>query len=55
LKKVKEPLPFLFYGRAKVGDAVVALGRSLGLEIVQKDDSDPDFRPEDYAAVIPTP
>lgn len=52
---MKEPLPFLFYGRAKVGDAVVALGRSLGLEIVQKDDSDSDFRPQDYAVIIPTP
>lgn len=54
-KKVKKPLPFLFYGRAKVGDAVVALGRSIGLNIVQKDDSDADFQPEDYALVIPTP
>lgn len=52
---MKEQKPFLFYGRARVGEAVVALARSLGIEVVQKDDSDEDFHAAEYSAVIPTP
>ena len=52
---MKETTPILFYGKARVGDAVVALSKSLGIHVVQKDDSDADFSPSEYAAVIPTP
>lgn len=52
---MKETTPILFYGKARVGDAVVALSKSLGIDVVQKDDSDADFSPSEYAAVIPTP
>lgn len=45
----------LFYGKARVGEAVVALARSLGIRIEQKDDADVDFDPSAYDAVIPTP
>ncbi len=48
-------IPLCFYGKARVGDACVALARSLGIEIDQKDDGDSNFNAASYAAVIPTP
>lgn len=54
-KKVKESPSILFYGKARVGEAVVALSKSLGIDIVQKDDSDAEFDGAEYLAVIPTP
>ncbi len=44
-----------FYGKARVGDACVALAKSLGIDIVQKDDADADFDAGSFDAVIPTP
>lgn len=52
---MKETPSILFYGKARVGEAVVALSKSLGIEIVQKDDSDAEFDAKRYDAVIPTP
>lgn len=52
---MKETPSILFYGKARVGEAVVALSKSLGIDIVQKDDSDAEFDAGKYLAVIPTP
>lgn len=52
---MKESPSILFYGKARVGEAVVALSKSLGIGIVQKDDSDAEFDASEYLAVIPTP
>lgn len=52
---MKETPSILFYGKARVGEAVVALSKSLGIDIVQKDDSDAEFDARKYLAVIPTP
>ncbi|MFZ3232751.1 MAG: UDP-N-acetylmuramoyl-L-alanine--D-glutamate ligase, partial [Patescibacteria group bacterium] len=52
---MKETPSILFYGKARVGEAVVALSKSLGIDIVQKDDSDAEFDAAEYLAVIPSP
>lgn len=52
---MKESPSILFYGKARVGEAVVALSKSLGIGITQKDDSDAEFDASEYLAVIPTP
>ena len=43
------------YGKARVGHAVVALGRSVGLDIALFDDADGEFDPNQFDIVIPTP
>jgi UDP-N-acetylmuramoylalanine-D-glutamate ligase len=43
------------YGKARVGNGVMALAQSLNISIRLLDDSDTDFRAGDYDAVIPTP
>ncbi|MDQ1343733.1 MAG: UDP-N-acetylmuramoylalanine--D-glutamate ligase [Patescibacteria group bacterium] len=52
---MKKSPSILFYGKARVGEAVVALAKTLGIRIEQKDDSDSEFDASEYDAVIPTP
>jgi UDP-N-acetylmuramoylalanine-D-glutamate ligase len=43
------------YGRARVGNAVFELAKSVGIRAVILDDSESEFTPSIYSGVIPSP
>jgi UDP-N-acetylmuramoylalanine-D-glutamate ligase len=43
------------YGRARVGNAVFELAKSVGISAVILDDSESEFNPSIYSGVIPSP
>ena len=43
------------YGKARVGNGVLGLAHSLGIDVRSVDDADAGFRASDYTAIIPTP